>query len=270
MIEEVLKQYSYENFLYYLCTSKELDFLKKILDKKIDEEDYLKYSFEIKTLNNKFIFDQDNFCIFKEQLQNVKKAVSLFETKGAFSDHYIPAIGVLRLLGVLPLELFKNLNYSGDDTISKKEKDESFIAYISNPLFKYYSFIYKNEDKKDYICYDPYYEFVDELIENRKNYENIEVINLGSDILEELFYYGFPIHIKKVKEMYDFINKNIPYLMDYVDEARALCDYSVVERFISDDKVKNIIIEGLNLCPSCTLYGLSPKEYNEVKLKEKH
>ena len=30
MIEEVLKQYSYENFLYYLCTSKELDFLKKI------------------------------------------------------------------------------------------------------------------------------------------------------------------------------------------------------------------------------------------------
>ena len=83
MIEEVLKQYSYENFLYYLCTSKELDFLKKILDKKIDEEDYLKYSFEIKTLNNKFIFDQDNFCIFKEQLQNVKKAVSLFETKGA-------------------------------------------------------------------------------------------------------------------------------------------------------------------------------------------
>ena len=50
MIEEVLKQYSYENFLYYLCTSKELDFLKKILDKKIDEEDYLKYSFEIKTL----------------------------------------------------------------------------------------------------------------------------------------------------------------------------------------------------------------------------
>ena len=70
--------------------------------------------------------------------------------------------------------------------------------------------------------------------------------------------------------MYDFINKNIPYLMDYVDEARALCDYSVVERFISDDKVKNIIIEGLNLCPSCTLYGLSPKEYNEVKLKEKH
>ena len=125
MIEEVLKQYSYENFLYYLCTSKELDFLKKILDKKIDEEDYLKYSFEIKTLNNKFIFDQDNFCIFKEQLQNVKKAVSLFETKGAFSDHYIPAIGVLRLLGVLPLELFKNLNYSGDDTISKKEKDES-------------------------------------------------------------------------------------------------------------------------------------------------
>ena len=269
MIEEVLKQYSYENFLYYLCTSKELDFLKKILDKKIDEEDHLKYSFEIKTLNNKFIFDQDNFCIFKEQLQNVKKAVSLFETKGAFSDHYIPAIGVLRLLGVLPLELFKNLNYSGDDTISKKEKDESFIAYISNPLFRYYSFIYKDEDKKDYICYDPYYEFVDELIENRKNFENIEAINLGSDILEELFYYGFSIHIKKVKEMYDFINKNIPYLMDYVDEARALCDYSVVERFISDDKVKNIIIEGLNLCPSCTLYGLSPKEYNEVKLKEK-
>ena len=33
------------------------------------------YSFEIKTLNNKFIFDQDNFCKFKEQLQNLKKAV---------------------------------------------------------------------------------------------------------------------------------------------------------------------------------------------------
>ena len=74
MIEEVLKQYSYENFLYYLCTSKELDFLKKILDKKIDEEDYLKYSFEIKTLNNKIpiivILDKDTSVIKKQFLKD--------------------------------------------------------------------------------------------------------------------------------------------------------------------------------------------------------
>lgn len=269
MINEVLKQYSYENFLYYLCTSKELKFLKGILNNEIEEEDYLKYSFEIKTLNNKFIFDADNFCIFKEQLENVKKAVSLFEKKGAFSDHYIPAIGVLRLLGTMSLDVFKNLNYSGDDTISKKEVDDSFKIYISNPLFRYYSFIYEKEDKEMYICYDPYYEFVDELIENRKNYENIEAINVGSDILEEMFYYGFPIHIKKVKKMYDYINEYFPYLMDYVDEARVLCDYSVVERFLSDDKAKDIIIDGLNLSPSCVLYGLSPKEYNEGENKRK-
>lgn len=269
IIEEVLKQYSYENFLYYLCTSKELKFLKKILNNEIEEDDYLKYSFEIKTLNNKFIFDADDFCIFKEQLDNVKKAVSLFEKKGAFSDHYIAAVGVLRLLGVLSLDVFKKLNYSGDDTLSKKEIDESFKAYISNPLFRYYSFIYENEDKEMYICYEPYYDFIDELIENRKNYENIEAIQVSNDILEELFYYGFPIHIKKVKKMYDFINEYIPYLMEYVDEARVLGDYSVVERFLSDDKAKDIIIDGLNLSPSCLLYGLSPKEYNEGISKRK-
>ena len=261
MIEEILNQYSNKDFLYYICTSKELKFLDNILNNKIDEDDYSKYFFEIKTLNNKFIFDADNFCIFDEQVQNVKEAVNLYLKKGAFSDYYICAVGVLRLLGFMPLDVFKELNFLGDKKLSQEEIDESFRNYISNPLFKYYSCIYTNENDEKYICYDSYFEIIDELEENRKNYENLESVETSKDNLHDIFYYGFPIRNKSVKKMYDFVIEYIPYLMDYVEEARVLYDYSVVERFLSDDKAIDIITTGLNLCPSCALYGMSPNEY---------
>ena len=265
MIEQVLKQYSYKKFLYYICSSKELEFLDKILNNNFDEEQYLKYSFEIRTLNNKFILDSDKFCIFTELLDYVKEAVKLYKESGAYSDYYIYTIGILKILGTLPFDVFKNLCFKNDN-LSKKESDERFELFISNPFFKYYTCIYDVEDETS-ICYAPYYDFIDEIIENRKKFSNLGSISLDKNLLEEIFYYGFPVHLKKVKKMYDFVNENIPYLMDYVDEARALYDYSVVERFLSDDKAKDIITAGLEYCPSCTLYGLSPNEYSKQMVK---
>ena len=161
----------------------------------------------------------------------------------------------------MPLNVFKKLNFSGDKKLSQEEIEESFRNYISNPLFKYYSCIYTNKNDEKYICYDSYFEIIDELEENRKNYENLESVEMSKDDLQDIFYYGFPIHNKSVKKMYDFVIEYIPYLMDYVEEARVLYDYSVVERFLSDDKAMDIITTGLNLCPSCALYGMSPNEY---------
>ena len=94
-----------------------------------------------------------------------------------------------------------------------------------------------------------------------KKYDNIEPVDLNKDLVEDMFYYGFPIHNKKVKRMHDYINEYIPYIMDYVEEARALNDYSVVERFLKDDKAGKIIRDGLEYCPSCALYGISPNSY---------
>ena len=59
MIEEVLKQYSYENFLYYLCTSKELDFLKKIINNE--------------PRNNLIDYSKQNNILFEIMIENINK-----------------------------------------------------------------------------------------------------------------------------------------------------------------------------------------------------
>lgn len=260
MIEEVKKQFSYKNFLYYLCSSKELKFLKMILDKKFDEDDYLDYMSEIRTLNSKFIFNSDDLTIFPEQMENVKEALKKFDKDGASSDHYILPIAILRMLGYLPLDAFKTLGFNGGSDMSQKEIDESFEYFISCPLFIFNTYIYE-KDGVDYICYADFINIIEEIDEERKKYDNIEPVDLNKDLVEDMFYYGFPIHNKKVKRMYDFINEYIPYIMDYVEEARALNDYSVVERFLKDDKAGKIIRDGLEYCPSCALYGISPNSY---------
>ena len=263
MITEVLKQFNSKRFLYNLCCSKELTFLKNILNNEIDEDDFLDYMFEIKTLSKKFIFDQDNFCIFPEQIDNVKYAIKKFNKYGAKSDEYIYPISILRIVGFLPLEMFKSANYEN----TKYERKLTFEEYLSNPLLKFYTTIYEENDEK-YICYANYYELIPEIEEERKNYINFKSLTSNKYLIEEMFYYGFPIYNKKVKKMYEFINQNIPYIIDYVDEARVLNDYSTVERFLKDDKARKIINEGLEYSPSCALYGLSPIDYLDLKDSE--
>ncbi len=263
MIEEVKKQFSYKDFLYYLCSSKELKFLKMIIDKKFDEDDYLDYMCEIRTLNSKFIFNSDDLTIFPEQIKNVKEAVKKFEKEGASSDRYILPIAVLRMLGYLSLDAFKSLGFNGSSDMSQKEIDDSFEYFISCPLFRFNTYIYE-KDGVDYICYADFINIIEEIEEERNKYINIEPIDLNKEEVEDMFYFGFPIHNKKVKRMYNFINEYIPYIMDFVEEARALNDYSVVERFLKDDKAEKIIRDGLEYCPSCALYGISPYRYTKA------
>ena len=49
ILEEIIKEYNQKDFLYNICTKKELDFLKYISNKELSVDDIKKYDWEIKT-----------------------------------------------------------------------------------------------------------------------------------------------------------------------------------------------------------------------------
>ena len=79
MLEEIIKEYAQENYLYCICTKKELDFLKYIKNKKLSVDDIEKYEWEIKKLNEKCIFSRVTLEVFEEQEQNVQEALKTYE-----------------------------------------------------------------------------------------------------------------------------------------------------------------------------------------------
>ena len=79
MLEEIIKEYAQENYLYCICTKKELDFLKYIKNKKLSVDDIEKYEWEIKKLNEKCIFSRVALEVFEEQEQNVQEALKTYE-----------------------------------------------------------------------------------------------------------------------------------------------------------------------------------------------
>ena len=98
MLDEIIKEYSQKNFLYHMCTAKELEFLKYAVKKQINMDDVNKYSWEINTLNDKGIFSKVTFTVFEEQKINVGEALKTYKDNGknGYEDIIIFMISKIR------------------------------------------------------------------------------------------------------------------------------------------------------------------------------
>ena len=268
MLDSIIKEYSQEDYLYHICTEKELLFLKYIRNNKLTRNDIKKYEWEIDELHKKFIFSKVTYSIFEEQIDNVDKALKLFNKKSKKSDDELVTfmVSVIKINGTLLSKAF----YSMLNGMFKLD-EKTYNAYLAHPLFHFYvdyHYIYIHNEEEEELFYRNYWDELDEIFSRRK--ELGIAGNFKFDIRDyyDIFYYGFPIRNIKVKKMYDEVSnlKLKTFYFQVIDDARLLYDYDHLNLFIKDDKLIKIIKEALDETPSGVLNGYTPKNYKkEVK-----
>lgn len=270
MLEEIIKEYNQENYLYHICTRKELNFLKYISNKKLSINDMKKYEWEIKLLNEKCIFSIVALEVFEEQKQNVKDALKFYKQndKNGFEDIIIFMISKVKTNAVM---LTKALTSIIESMFNIDE--EGINSIMGSPLFHFYcEFSYEffdfSKQEEELVSYRDYYDILDEVKEARKVYGMAGSIPLDIRDDFDTFYYGFPIRKDKVKKMYDEINKRVnkEFLFQIIDEARVLNSRMGLGTFI-DYKLLKIINEALDEIPCAAMNGFTPNEY-ERQLEE--
>lgn len=264
MLDEILKEYAQENYLYYICTTRELDFLKYAINRQIDINDIKKYQWEIEELNKKCIFSKITYDIFVEQLNNVKSALKFYKNhdKKDIDSIIIFMISIIKINANMLTKAFSMMIESVFNIDAKQLKH-----FCNNPLFHFYceinyEWVEFSGFKEEIISYRNYYDLLDELYYARKEYGIAG--NISCDIRDnfDMFYYGFPIRKKNVKKMYDELNKSVmrEYLFKMVDEARVLNNRHFLTDLV-DNKLLKIINEALDEMPCAAMNGFTPIDY---------
>lgn len=271
MLEEIIKEYNQENYLYHICTRKELDFLKYISKNKLSVDDIKKYEWEIRKLNEKCIFSRVTLEIFEEQKQNVQDALKTYEqnNKKGFEDIIIFMISKVKTNAIM---LTKALTSMIGSMYNIDEKGVNSI--MGSPLFHFYcEFSYEffdfSKQEEELVSYRDYYDILDELKEARKIYGIAGSIPFDIRDDFDTFYYGFPIRKDPVRKMYDEINKRVDkeFLFQVIDEARVLNNRMGLDTFM-DNKLLETVNVALDECPCAAMNGFTPNEYNNQLYEE--
>lgn len=264
MLDAIIKEYGQKNFLYSICTSRELEFLKYISNNKFKIEDLKRYEWEIKELNKKCIFSMVTFEVFEEQKENVKKALETYKEGLKESEDKIITfmISTIRKNAEMLTKPFIGM------LVSMFNMDEELAKeLLGHPLFNFYcefgtrwmESLNKNEE---IIIYRQYYDILEELQMKRLEYGIAG--NIPFDIRDDydIFYYGFPIRNVKVKKMYDMVGKrlNKDFLFNVIDEARVLNDRDMLSLLIDDEKLIKVINEALDEMPCAAMNGFTPND----------
>lgn len=268
MIEEIIKEYEQENYLFHMCTIKELDFLKNINKNRLSGKDMGKYDWEIRLLNEKCIFSRVTFEVFEEQKQNVEKALTTYsqKNKNGFEDVIIFMIGMVKRNGI---GLTKALNSMLESMYDINEKEINNL--MGSPLFHFYcEFSYDyfefTKTEEEFVSYRDYYDILDDIAEQRKIYGMAGPIEFDIRDIIDTFYYRFPIRKEKVKKMYDEISKRIDkeFMFKIIDEASVLNNRTGLDLFVNKDiKLLEIIYDALDEIPSAAMNGFTPNEYKK-------
>ena len=271
MLEEIIKEYNQENYLYHICTRKELDFLKYISKNKLSVDDIKKYEWEIKILNEKCIFSRVTLEVFEEQKQNVQDALKTYEqnNKKGIEDIIIFMISKVKTNAIM---LTKALTSMIESMYNIDEKEINSI--MGSPLFHFYcEFNYEffdfSKQEEELVSYRDYYNILDELKESRKIYGIAGSIPFDIRDDFDTFYYGFPIRKEKIKKMYNEINKRVDkeFLFQIIDEARVLNNRMGLDTFM-DNRLLEVVNEALDECPCAAMNGFTPNEYNNQLYEE--
>ena len=271
MLEEIIKEYNQNEYLYHICTRKELEFLKYIRNKELSVNDMKKYEWEIKVLNEKCIFSKVTLKVFEDQKKNVDNALKLYvkNDKSGFEDVIVFMISKVRTNAIM---LTKALISIIESMYNIDEKGINSI--MGSPLFHYYcEFSYEyfdfSKQEEELVSYRNYYDILDELKDARKVYGKAGSIPFDIRDDFDTFYYGFPIRKTKVKKMYDELNKRVDkdFLFQIIDEARVLNNRIGLETFL-DSKLLKIVNDALDEIPCAAMNGFTPNEYENQTLDE--
>ena len=260
MIEAIYKIYSDYNNIINICTTRELKYLKKVLNGKINKkinipedfnlqnatEDELneilkqrekikqqekKTAWERKNLYDKFLirfdYENDKKIIPEEIIDLVKQALKQVdwkekETIDELNEIIVSYVKIQGSTLIVPLIQFVS-------AITDLEEEAVNHHIFTNKLTNYYLFIMKN-DSDDYtknipmVVYQDYLEYYDELNEQRKKYGMAAPRKIDIDSFKTIFYNDLDINNSKIKKFIQVLEKEIQgYQFDNIIQSIRIC-----------------------------------------------
>lgn len=260
MIEAIYKIYSDYNNIINICTTRELKYLRKVLNGKINKkinipeefnlqnatDDELieilkqsekikqqdkKIAWERKNLYDKFLirfdYENDKEIIPEEIIDPVKQALKQvnWKEKEKIDELNEILVSYVKIQGstlIVPLIQFVS-------AITDLEEEAVNHHIFTNKLANYYLFIMKN-DSDDYtknipmVVYQDYLEYYDELNEQRKKYGMAAPRKIDIDSFKTIFYNDLDINNSKIKKFIQVLEKEIQgYQFDNIIQSIRIC-----------------------------------------------
>ena len=260
MIEAIYKIYSDYNNIVNICTTRELKYLRKVLNGKTNKkinfpeefnlqnatEDELieilkqrekikqqekKTAWERKNLYDKFLirfdYENDKEIIPEEIIDLVKQALKQVDWKEKEKIDELNEIIVsyAKIQGstlIVPLIQFVS-------AITDLDEETVNHHIFTNKLINYYLFIMKN-DSDDYtknipmVVYQDYLEYYDELNEQRKKYGMAAPRKIDINSFKTIFYNDLDINNSKIKKFVQVLEKETQgYLFDNIIQSIRIC-----------------------------------------------
>ncbi len=260
MMEAIYKIYSDYNNIVNICTTRELKYLRKVLNGKINKkinipeefnlqnatEDELmeilkqrekikqqekKTAWERKNLYDKFLirfdYENDKEIIPEEIIDLVKQALKQVDWKekekiDELNEIIVSYVKIQGSTLIVPLIQFVS-------AITDLDEETVNHHIFTNKLINYYLFIMKN-DSDDYtknipmVVYQDYLEYYDELNEQRKKYGKAAPKKIDINSFKTIFYNDLDINNSKIKKFVQVLEKETQsYLFDNIIQSIRIC-----------------------------------------------
>lgn len=300
MLDAIYDVYSDYNNIIDICTTRELKYLKMVLDNKLTLEDLLenpeelkieyldvKYDWERENLRHKFLLDYDYYKeshIPEEILDKVKDAIKNVNWKKHKKIDELNEI-IVSYCKIQGSALLSTVASFGSK-ITGLSEDTVWKHMLSNKLFNYYVYIISKDfdtigNNIPVAVHQDYYEIEEELEKQRRLQGLAGEKQIDIRIYKRLFYNDFDVQNPKIKKFLDEIQK-LPFfwfsaikiirefamlnidrasLKKSIQSVPALQYYDLTSFFKTMD-------EAMDEMPSGALNGFTPNEAKKLKVKQ--
>ncbi len=298
MLEAIYKVYSDSNNIISICTTRELKYLKMILDRdlKIDVKnskarkiDYFdsKYDWERRMLYDKFLLEYDHnreIYIPEEIVDKVKEAIQhvKWNITKRMDELNEFLVSYCKMQGSALLDTVASFGseITGVDTEMIRNH------MLNNKLFNYYVFIVAKNfesigENIPVAIYQDYYGISDELEIQRKKQGLAGATNIDIRMYKTLFYNDFDIHNPHIKKFLDalehlpffwfsavelirnyaMLNMDRTSLKESIASVPALHHYDLTNFF-------QLMDQAMDEMPSGALNGFTPNEAKRINIEK--
>ena len=300
MIKAIYDVYNEPDNIINLCTTRELKYLKMILNEqstkgallKSDEETKMispddKYKWEIDNLEKKFLIQYDfteGIYIPEEILEQIKEALKRvnWSHKKKIDDLNELLVAYCKIQG--SAILYTVCEFASGITNLDPELIWNHLLY--DKLFNYYVFIESKDFKElgeniPFAIYQDYYGIEEELEVQRKKQGIAGAKIIDHNQYKTLFYNDFDINNPKIKRFLKELKKLPFYWQSAIRNIRECALLNLDRQYLENGiaavpSLRNIDLtsffkimnEAMDEMPSGALNGFTPNEAKEITLKQ--
>ncbi len=300
MLDAIYKVYDKEENIIDICTTRELKYLKMVLENKLTLEDLLKnpgkleikylddkYNWERQTLCQKFLLEYDYYKeshIPEEMIDKVKSALKKvnWTEKKKIDELNELLVSYCKIQGSVLLITVCQIA----SRVTNIEPKVIWNHMLNNKLFRYYVFIESKNiaglgEDIPVAIYQDYYEIDEELEEQRKKQGIAGSCKIDLKKYKTLFYNDFDIHNPKIKKFLNelkklpfFWNSAIKIIKEYAmlninrDSLKKSIKSVPALEYVDLTKFFKVLDDAMDEMPSGALNGFTPNEVKKIKMRE--